>query len=65
MEKTFCIAGPIQQKNHYHLPFRLDEKVLLDLIKAEKYFILHAPLSRRKASLGSSMHLRTRPVFVM
>ena len=53
MEKTFCIAGPIQPENHYHLPFRFDEKVLLDLIKAEKYFILHAPRQSGKTTAMS------------
>ena len=50
MEKTFCIAGPIQPEKHYHLPFRFDERVLLDLIEAEKYFILHAPRQSGKTT---------------
>ncbi len=43
MEKTFCIAGPIQPENHYSVPFRMNETLLMQLIDQQKYFIVHAP----------------------
>lgn len=50
MEKTFCIAGPIQPQVHYHLPFRMDELELMRLIEEQKYFILHAPRQSGKTT---------------
>ncbi len=50
MEKTFCIAGPIQPEDHYHLPFRMNEAQLMQLIEQKKYFILHAPRQSGKTT---------------
>ncbi len=50
MKKTFCIAGPIQPEKHYHLPFRMNEAELMQLIDQEKYFILHAPRQSGKTT---------------
>ncbi|MBM3893938.1 AAA family ATPase, partial [Candidatus Dependentiae bacterium] len=50
MKKTFCIAGPIIAEDHYHLPFRMNETDLLQLIDQKKYFILHAPRQSGKTT---------------
>lgn len=46
--KFFNIAGPIVPTDHYHLPLRLDYDEVLELINSKYYFILHAPLKRKK-----------------
>ena len=50
MGKTFCIAGPIKIKDHYFLPFRMNEADLMQLIEEKKYFILHAPRQSGKTT---------------
>lgn len=50
MEKRFCIAGPIWAEKHYHLPFRMNEAELFQLIEEGKYFILHAPRQSGKTT---------------
>ena len=50
MKKTFCIAGPIWPEKHYHLPFRMNEADLMQLIDEGKYFILHAPRQSGKTT---------------
>jgi len=50
--KFFNTAGPVNRPNHYKLDpltrFNLEE--IMELIKAEKYFILHAPRQTGKTS---------------
>ena len=48
--RTFAIAGPVNPKNHYYVPHRLDEALFLQLIKEQKYFILHAPRQSGKTT---------------
>ena len=50
MKKKFCIAGPIQQEEHYYLPLRMNEAELMELIEDKKYFILHAPRQSGKTT---------------
>ncbi len=50
MKKTFCIAGPVIQEDHYYLPFRMNEADLMRLIEQKKYFILHAPRQSGKTT---------------
>lgn len=40
--KFFNTAGPVNQKDHYYIPDRLNDTQLLQLIDQKKYFILHA-----------------------
>ncbi|GAK52634.1 hypothetical protein U14_03886 [Candidatus Moduliflexus flocculans] len=51
-ERFFNTAGPVDCKRHYCLPplnrFNLPE--ILDLIRQEKYFVLHAPRQTGKTS---------------
>ncbi len=48
--RTFAIAGPVNPKNHYYVPHRLDEVLFLQLIEEQKYFILHAPRQSGKTT---------------
>ncbi len=48
--RTFAIAGPVNPKNHYYVPHRLDEALFLQLIEEQKYFILHAPRQSGKTT---------------
>ena len=48
--RTFTIAGPVNPKNHYYVPHRLDEALFLQLIEEQKYFILHAPRQSGKTT---------------
>jgi hypothetical protein len=52
MEKHFNNAGPMNKDNMYKIdPLkRWDLQEVLDLIKQEKYFILHAPRQTGKTS---------------
>lgn len=48
--RTFTIAGPVNPKDHYYVPHRLDEPLFLQLIEEKKYFILHAPRQSGKTT---------------
>lgn len=48
--RTFAIAGPVNPKDHYYVPHRLDETLFLQLIEEKKYFILHAPRQSGKTT---------------
>ncbi len=48
--RTFTIAGPVNPKDHYYVPHRLDEALFLQLIEEKKYFILHAPRQSGKTT---------------
>jgi len=48
--RFFNTAGPINPKDHYYVPHRLDEVTLLQLIEQKKYFILHAPRQSGKTT---------------
>ncbi len=48
--RTFAIAGPVNPKDHYYVPHRLDEALFLQLIEEKKYFILHAPRQSGKTT---------------
>ncbi|HMV51433.1 MAG TPA: AAA-like domain-containing protein, partial [Blastocatellia bacterium] len=50
--KFFNTAGPIKTDIHYYLPplERMNKEELLQLIAAQKYFILHAPRQTGKTS---------------
>ncbi len=48
--RFFNTAGPINPKDHYYVPHRLDEEMLLQLIEQKKYFILHAPRQSGKTT---------------
>ncbi|MEP6802903.1 MAG: ATP-binding protein, partial [Flavobacterium sp.] len=48
--RTFTIAGPVNPKNHYYVPHRLDEGLFLQLIEEQKYFVLHAPRQSGKTT---------------
>ena len=52
MEKFFNTAGPIKPELHYYVAAsqRWDFNSVLNLIKQEKYFILHAPRQTGKTS---------------
>ena len=52
MEKFFNTAGPISRNLHYYVDSkkRWDFQEVLNLIKQEKYFILHAPRQTGKTS---------------
>lgn len=49
--KTFCIAGPVDKKDHYFIPKRLElTDELYKLIEEKKYCILHAPRQTGKTT---------------
>ncbi len=48
--KFFNTAGPINPKDHYYIPGRLNETALHQLIEEKKYFILHAPRQNGKTT---------------
>lgn len=48
--KFFNYSGPIDPKNHYYVPHRLNEQEVRLLIEQEKYFILHAPRQSGKTT---------------
>ena len=50
--RFFNTAGPIKTEMHYHIPplARIDADDLLQLIRQEKYFVLHAPRQTGKTS---------------
>lgn len=48
--KFFNTAGPIDPKDHYYIPHRLNEAVIMQLIEQKKYFILHAPRQSGKTT---------------
>jgi hypothetical protein len=48
--RFFNTAGPINPKNHYFVPHRLNDKAVEQLIEQEKYFILHAPRQSGKTT---------------
>ena len=52
MERYFNTAGPIKPDMHYYVPMeeRWDFEQVQDLIRQEKYFILHAPRQTGKTS---------------
>jgi len=52
IEKTFNIAGPVNRPNVYKVDplTRWDMQEVLNLIKTEKYFLLHAPRQTGKTS---------------
>ena len=64
MEKFFNNAGPIIPEDHYYLPVmaRLVDDNLFQLIRAKRYFILHAPRQTGKTSalLGLQRELHAR-----
>ncbi len=48
--RYFNTAGPINPKEHYYIPHRLNENDLMRLIQEKKYFILHAPRQSGKTT---------------
>src|SRR5437764_5753824 len=48
--RIFNIAGPVDPKEHYYVPHRLDEVAFLRLIEEKKYFVLHAPRQSGKTT---------------
>jgi len=48
--RIFNTAGPVNPKDHYYVPHRLDEVLFLQLIEEKKYFILHAPRQSGKTT---------------
>ncbi len=48
--RYFNTAGPINPKDHYYVPHRLNEAQLIQLIEQKKYFILHAPRQSGKTT---------------
>lgn len=48
--RFFNTAGPINPKDHYYVPHRLNEIELQQLIEQKKYFILHAPRQSGKTT---------------
>ncbi len=48
--RFFNTAGPINPKNHYYVPHRLNEQEMYQLIDQAKYFILHAPRQSGKTT---------------
>lgn len=49
-EKTFCIAGPIIEEDHYFLPERLDWNRFSTYLARKYYFVLHAPRQSGKTT---------------
>ncbi len=52
MQRFFNNAGPIKPEMHYHLPLlqRLDWDEVQQLIREQRYFVLHAPRQTGKTS---------------
>jgi hypothetical protein len=52
MERFFNTEGPVNPVKHYTIPLasRLDLDEILNLIRREKYFLLHAPRQTGKTS---------------
>ena len=52
MQRFFNNAGPIKPEMHYHLPLlqRLDWEEVQQLIREQRYFVLHAPRQTGKTS---------------
>lgn len=48
--KEFCIAGPVNLKDHYYLPKRIDWNQLDGFIKSKFYFVLYAPRQSGKTT---------------
>ena len=50
--RFFNTEGPVRPDDHYAIPplDRVDVDELLDLIRAERYFVLHAPRQTGKTS---------------
>src|SRR5260221_5436409 len=48
--RFFNTAGPINPKEHYFIPHRLNEMEVKQLIDQKKYFILHAPRQSGKTT---------------
>ena len=48
--KEFCIAGPIDPKDHYYISHRLNWDELDSFIKSKFYFVLHAPRQSGKTT---------------
>ena len=50
--RFFNTAGPIKPDKHYHIPplDRVDRERLLELVRQEKYFVLHAPRQSGKTT---------------
>ena len=50
--RFFCKAGPVKPEIHYSLPplERLNRESIFDLIRQEKYFVLHAPRQTGKTT---------------
>ena len=53
MRRFFNTAGPVAAAKHYCIPplERLDLRDVLDLIRTERYFVLHAPRQTGKTSV--------------
>src|SRR5204863_4482547 len=48
--RFFNTAGPVNPKDHYYVPHRLNEVAIQQLIDEKKYFILHAPRQSGKTT---------------
>jgi AAA-like domain len=48
--RFFTTAGPVNPRNHYYVPHRINEVALQQFIDQEKYFILHAPRQSGKTT---------------
>ncbi len=48
--RFFNTAGPVNPKDHYYVPHRLNEAEMRQLIDQKKYFILHAPRQSGKTT---------------
>ena len=53
MSRFFNTTGPVVAANHYCIPplDRLDLRDALDLVRTERYFVLHAPRQTGKTSI--------------
>jgi DNA polymerase III delta prime subunit len=48
--RYFNTAGPVNPEKHYYVSHRLNDNLINQLIKEEKYFILHAPRQSGKTT---------------
>ncbi|MEW5767054.1 MAG: AAA family ATPase [bacterium] len=48
--RFFNTAGPVNPRDHYTLPFRIDREEIYSLIRQKKYFMLHAPRQTGKTT---------------
>lgn len=48
--KTFCIAGPVNPEDHYHISRRLNWNRLDELLDNKYYFLIHAPRQSGKTT---------------